>query len=77
SCGFFRECAPRPPQTCRPSSPARGFSPQELVSIGERVGLDGEGIATTSRLIAKVDRAALQDGFDLYMHGFIVADDGH
>ncbi|ARQ61644.1 MULTISPECIES: DUF763 domain-containing protein [Rhizobium] len=52
-------------------------TPQELVSIGERVGLNGEGLATTSRLIAKVDSAALQDGFDLYLHGFIVADDGH
>ncbi|XKM43224.1 DUF763 domain-containing protein (plasmid) [Rhizobium ruizarguesonis] len=52
-------------------------TPQELVSIGECVGLDGEGLATTSRLIAKVDSAALQDGFDLYLHGFIVADDGH
>ncbi|MEF3130654.1 DUF763 domain-containing protein [Rhizobium sp. 268] len=52
-------------------------TPHELVSIGERVGLDGEGLATTSRLIAKVDSAALQDGFDLYLHGFIVADDGH
>jgi uncharacterized protein len=52
-------------------------TPQELVSIGERIGLDGEGLATTSRLIAKVDSAALQDGFDLYLHGFIVADDGH
>ncbi|MCA2406431.1 DUF763 domain-containing protein [Rhizobium leguminosarum] len=52
-------------------------TPQELVSIGERVGLDGEGLATKSRLIAKVDSAALQDGFDLYLHGFIVADDGH
>ncbi|OHV23005.1 DUF763 domain-containing protein [Rhizobium sp. RMa-01] len=51
-------------------------TPQELVSIGERVGFDGEGLATTSRLIAKVDSAALQDGFDLYLHGFIVADDG-
>ncbi|MGO6701909.1 DUF763 domain-containing protein [Rhizobium ruizarguesonis] len=52
-------------------------TPQELVSIGERVGFDGEGLATTSRLTAKVDSAALQDGFDLYLHGFIVADDGH
>ncbi|MBY5407675.1 DUF763 domain-containing protein [Rhizobium leguminosarum] len=52
-------------------------TPQELMSIGERVGLDGEGLATKSRLIAKVDSAALQDGFDLYLHGFIVADDGH
>ncbi|MBY5835379.1 DUF763 domain-containing protein (plasmid) [Rhizobium leguminosarum] len=52
-------------------------TPQELLSIGERVGLDGEGLAITSRLVAKVDSAALQDGFDLYLHGFIVADDGH
>ena len=26
-----------------------------------------------SRLVAKVDSAAVQDGFDLYLHGFIVA----
>jgi hypothetical protein len=30
----------------------------------------------TSRLVAKVDSAAVQDGFDLYLHGFIVTDDG-
>ena len=29
-----------------------------------------------SRLVAKVDTAAIQDGFDLYLHGFIVTDDG-
>jgi len=52
-------------------------TPQELVSIGERVGLDGAALATTSRLVAKVDSAAVQDGFDLYLHGFIVTDDGH
>ena len=34
------------------------------------------GLATASRLVAKVDSAAVQDGFDLYLHGFIVADDG-
>src|SRR3981189_1083793 len=52
-------------------------TPQELVSIGERIGFDGEELAKTSRLIAKVDSAAVQDGFDLYLHGFIVAGDGH
>jgi uncharacterized protein len=52
-------------------------TPQELVAIGERVGFDGGALATASRLIAKVDSAAVQDGFDLYLHGFIVADDGH
>jgi hypothetical protein len=51
-------------------------TPQELVSIGDRVGLDGAALAKASRLVAKVDSAAVQDGFDLYLHGFIVTDDG-
>ncbi len=52
-------------------------TPHELVAIGERTGFDGEALATASRLVAKVDSAAVQDGFQLYLHGFIVADDGH
>lgn len=52
-------------------------TPGELVAIGDRVGLDGGDLARTSRLVAKVDSAAVQDGFDLYLHGFIVTDDGH
>ncbi|MBB3285684.1 hypothetical protein FHT91_000642 [Rhizobium sp. BK347] len=51
-------------------------TPGELLEIGDRVGIDGASLATKSRLIAKVDSAAVQDGFDLYLHGFIVADDG-
>ncbi len=51
-------------------------TPDELLAIGMRVGLDGADLARTSRLVAKVDSAAVQDGFDLYLHGFIVADDG-
>lgn len=51
-------------------------TPDELASIGDRVGIDGLALATTSRLVAKVDSAAVQDGFDLYLHGFIVTDDG-
>jgi hypothetical protein len=52
-------------------------TPQELVSIGDRVGFDGAALSTASRLVAKIDSAAIQDGFDLYLHGFIVAHDGH
>ncbi len=51
-------------------------TPDELVAIGDRVGFDGHALARASRLVAKVDSAAVQDGFDLYLHGFIVADDG-
>ncbi|CAD7032303.1 hypothetical protein RHAB21_01983 [Pseudorhizobium halotolerans] len=51
-------------------------TPDELTAIGDRIGIDGASLATTSRLVAKVDSAAVQDGFDLYLHGFIVTDDG-
>jgi hypothetical protein len=51
-------------------------TPHELTAIGERVGFDGAMLAQASRLVAKVDSAAVQDGFDLYLHGFIVTDDG-
>ncbi|OBQ57778.1 DUF763 domain-containing protein [Mesorhizobium loti] len=51
-------------------------TPHELAAIGERIGIDGARLATVSRLVAKVDSAAVQDGFDLYLHGFIVTDDG-
>ncbi|HTI86606.1 MAG TPA: DUF763 domain-containing protein [Alphaproteobacteria bacterium] len=52
-------------------------TPDELVAIGDRTGIDGAALAGASRLVAKVDSAAVQDGFDLYLHGFIVTDDGH
>ena len=51
-------------------------TPHELAAAGDRLGFDGAALARTSRLVAKVDSAAVQDGFDLYLHGFIVADDG-
>jgi hypothetical protein len=51
-------------------------TPAELVAAGEAAGFDGSDLARTSRLVAKVDSAAVQDGFDLYLHGFVVADDG-
>ena len=51
-------------------------TPQELLSVGESVGFDGAAFAKASRLVAKVDSAAVQDGFQLYLHSFIVTDDG-
>jgi hypothetical protein len=51
-------------------------TPHELMAIADRVGLDGMALGTASRLVAKVDSAAMQDGFALYLHGFIVTDDG-
>ncbi|MEG6508115.1 DUF763 domain-containing protein [Methyloligella sp. 2.7D] len=51
-------------------------TPGELDAIGMKVGIDGAALGQASRLVAKVDSAAVQDGFDLYLHGFIVTDDG-
>lgn len=52
-------------------------TPSELITIAERTGFDGYHLASTSRLVAKVDSAAVQDGFDLYLHGFITTKDGN
>ncbi|MFN3726953.1 MAG: DUF763 domain-containing protein [Allosphingosinicella sp.] len=51
-------------------------TPAELTLAEERAGFDGLELARASRLVAKVDSAAVQDGFDLYLHGFIVTDNG-
>jgi hypothetical protein len=40
------------------------------------VRIDGSALANASRLVAKVDSAAVHDGFDLCLHGFIVTNDG-
>ena len=51
-------------------------TPDELRVVGDRTGLDATPLVATSRMVAKVDSAAVQDGFDLYLHGFVVAADG-
>ena len=49
-------------------------TPHELIAIGERTGIDGNALARASRLTAKVDSAAVQDGFELYLHSFVLLD---
>lgn len=51
-------------------------TPLELEALSDRIGVDGDGLTRASRLVAKVDSAAVQDGFDLYLHGFFVTADG-
>ena len=51
-------------------------TPDELRGLGERKGFDAPRLVRASRLVAKVDSAGVQDGFDLYLHGFFVTDDG-
>jgi hypothetical protein len=51
-------------------------TPDELLKISERTGLDGNYLVKCSKLSAKVDNTAIQDGFQLYTHNFIVSDSG-
>src|SRR6204780_3962321 len=51
-------------------------TPNELLSIGETTGLDGDYLVKCSKLSAKVDNTAVQDGFQLYTHNFILSSSG-
>jgi hypothetical protein len=51
-------------------------TPAELLRIGESTGLDGDYLVRCSKLSAKVDNTAIQDGFQLYTHNFILSDTG-
>lgn len=51
-------------------------TPQELRSVAGRRGFDGEALVRTSRLTARVDNNALADGFQIYLHNFVVTAEG-
>lgn len=51
-------------------------TPGELQRVADHTGLDGAALARASRLVAKVDNNALQDGFGIYLHAFVLTDDG-
>jgi hypothetical protein len=51
-------------------------TPQELRILAERRGFDGEALVRTSRLTARIDNNAIADGFQLYLHTFILTADG-
>jgi hypothetical protein len=50
--------------------------PNELLAIGEQTGLNAQQLVHCSKLSAKVDNTAIQDGFQLYLHTFIVSNEG-
>jgi len=51
-------------------------TPAELIKVGEQTGLDGHHLVHCSKLSAKVDNTAIQDGFQLYTHNFVVTNTG-
>jgi uncharacterized protein len=52
-------------------------TPQELTNMGDTTGIDTAPLIRSSRLVAKIDSAAVQDGFDLYLHAFFATAEGH
>jgi hypothetical protein len=51
-------------------------TPEELLFLADATGLDGNELVRSSKLAAKVDSTAVQDGFQLYQHNFILSDEG-
>lgn len=51
-------------------------TPAELRSLADRRGLDGENLVRTSRLTARIDNNAIADGFQVYLHNFVVTSAG-
>jgi hypothetical protein len=51
-------------------------TPNELLRFSDKTGLDGNALVRSSRLTAKVDNNTIQDGFQIYMHSFVVTDQG-
>lgn len=51
-------------------------TPDELLYLADATGLDGNALVNASKLTAKVDGCAVQDGFQLYMHNFVLSDEG-
>lgn len=52
-------------------------TPAELAVLGNKTGLDADKLIHNSKLAAKVDNTAIQDGFQLYLHSFIVTIEGN
>jgi hypothetical protein len=53
-----------------------GKTPQELAVYSESKGLPGDSLIRASRLTAKIDNNAIADGFQLYLHTFVVSSSG-
>lgn len=51
-------------------------TPEELMFLANATGLDGDNLVRSSKLCAKVDNTAVQDGFQLYQHNFILTKEG-
>ncbi len=51
-------------------------TPEELLIVANLTGLNGDELVRSSKLSAKVDNTAIQDGFQLYLHNFVLSREG-
>jgi hypothetical protein len=51
-------------------------TPAELLSVADACGLNGTELVRTSRLAAKIDNNAIADGFQIYLHSFVITAKG-
>jgi len=51
-------------------------TPDELRDIANRTSLNGDALVRTSRLTARIDNNAVADGFQIYLHSFVLTSDG-
>ena len=52
-------------------------TPGELLQLGQKVAVDGDHLVRCSKLAAKIDNTAVQDGYQLYLHAFVVDFNGN
>ncbi len=51
-------------------------TPQELTDLSMKIGLNGNDLIRSSKLTAKIDNNTIQDGYQIYLHSFVVTDEG-
>src|SRR5215212_1351807 len=51
-------------------------TPDELRAVAATRGLDADALVQTSRLTARVDNNAVADGFQIYLHTFVLTASG-
>ena len=51
-------------------------TPAELRDVAARLSVDGDALVRTSRLTARIDNNAVADGFQIYLHSFILTQEG-
>jgi uncharacterized protein len=61
---------------CGGKGSASRQAPDEIRKVCDSTGLDAQQLVRCSKLSAKVDNTVIQDGFQLYLHSFVLSDEG-